>query len=88
MGKDKHAGPAKTNVARLLDKAGIGYELIPYEVDESNLAAEHVAAQLGEDIRRVSRLLCCRGSTPAEIPLAPMRRVILCALYRAMPRST
>ena len=22
----------KTNVARLLDKAGIGYELIPYEV--------------------------------------------------------
>ena len=29
----------KTNAARLLDKAGISYELIPYEVDENNLAA-------------------------------------------------
>ena len=26
----------KTNVARLLDKAKIAYELIPYEVDEKN----------------------------------------------------
>ena len=33
----------KTNAARLLDKAGISYELIPYEVDENNLAATHVA---------------------------------------------
>ena len=29
----------KTNAARLLDKAGIPYELIPYSVDEANLAA-------------------------------------------------
>ena len=27
----------KTNVARLLDKAKVAYELIPYEVDESDL---------------------------------------------------
>ena len=33
----------KTNAARLLDKAGISYELIPYEVDPENLAATHVA---------------------------------------------
>ncbi len=26
----------KTNVARLLDKAKVAYELIPYEVDESD----------------------------------------------------
>ena len=32
----------KTNAARLLDKAGIEYELIPYEVDENDLAAGHV----------------------------------------------
>lgn len=31
---------AKTNVARLLDKAKIAYELIPYEVDENDLSAE------------------------------------------------
>ena len=29
----------KTNAARLLDKAKIPYELIPYEVDENDLAA-------------------------------------------------
>ena len=33
----------KTNAARLLDKAKIAYELVPYEVDENNLAATHVA---------------------------------------------
>ena len=34
----------KTNAARLLDKAKISYELIPYEVDEDDLSAVHVAA--------------------------------------------
>ena len=34
----------KTNAARLLDKAKIAYELIPYEVDENDLSAIHVAA--------------------------------------------
>ena len=39
----------KTNAARLLDKAGIKYDLIPYEFDENDLAAQHVAA-VGKDI--------------------------------------
>jgi len=43
----------KTNVARLLDKAKVAYELIPYEVDESDLSAIHVAEQLGEDVNQV-----------------------------------
>lgn len=51
----------KTNAARLLDKAGIDYELIPYEVDEEHLAATHVAEQLGEDIARVFKTLVLRG---------------------------
>ncbi|MBR0298927.1 MAG: Cys-tRNA(Pro) deacylase [Bacteroidales bacterium] len=51
----------KTNAARLLDAAGIKYELIPYEVDESNLAADHVAEQLGEDIDLVFKTLVLRG---------------------------
>ena len=33
----------KTNAARLLDAADIQYELIPYEVDESDLGAQHIA---------------------------------------------
>ena len=43
----------KTNAARLLDKAKIIYELIPYEVDENDLSAVHVAASLGENIERL-----------------------------------
>ncbi|MBQ9309314.1 MAG: Cys-tRNA(Pro) deacylase [Bacteroidales bacterium] len=52
---------AKTNAARLLDAAGIRYELVPYEVDENNLDAGHVAAQLGEDIDQVFKTLVLRG---------------------------
>lgn len=51
----------KTNAARLLDAAGIKYELIPYEVDENNLDAGHVAAQLGEDLDCVFKTLVLRG---------------------------
>ena len=51
----------KTNAARLLDKAGIAYDLIPYTVDENNLAAEHVAHELGENIEQVFKTLVLRG---------------------------
>lgn len=51
----------KTNAARLLDQAHVGYELVPYEVDENNLAADHVAASLGEDIRQVFKTLVLHG---------------------------
>ena len=51
----------KTNVARLLDKAKISYELIPYEVDENDLSAIHVAASLGENIDQVFKTLILHG---------------------------
>ena len=51
----------KTNAARLLDKAKIEYSLIPYTVDENNLAATHVAEELGEDIATVFKTLVLRG---------------------------
>lgn len=51
----------KTNAARLLDKAQISYELVAYDVDEENLAATHVAEQLGEDISQVFKTLVLRG---------------------------
>ena len=52
---------AKTNAARLLDKAGIPYELIPYEVDEDNLAASHIAEQLSEPLEQVIKTLVLSG---------------------------
>lgn len=66
MGKEKHGVGTKTNVARLLDKAHIAYDLIPYEVDENNLAADHVAAELGEDINRVFKTLVLKGEFPGR----------------------
>ena len=51
----------KTNAARLLDKAKIAYELIPYEVDENDLSAIHVAASLGENIEQVFKTLVLHG---------------------------
>ena len=51
----------KTNAARLLDKAGIKYNLIPYEVDENDLAVQHVADCLGQDIERVFKTLILHG---------------------------
>ena len=59
----------KTNVARILDKQKISYELIPYVVDENDLGAQHVADSLGEPgfqvhpcSRRQDRLPHVRGS--------------------------
>lgn len=51
----------KTNVARLLDKAGIAYELISYVVDENDLSAVHVAEQLGENVEQVFKTLVLKG---------------------------
>jgi Cys-tRNA(Pro)/Cys-tRNA(Cys) deacylase len=51
----------KTNAARLLDSHKIPYELIPYQVEETDLGAQHVADQLHEDIRQVFKTLVLRG---------------------------
>ena len=51
----------KTNAARLLDKAKVKYELIPYEVDENDLSAVHVGESLGEDIEQVFKTLVLHG---------------------------
>ena len=51
----------KTNAARLLDSKKIPYELVPYEVDENDLSAIHVAAQLNEPLELVFKTLVLRG---------------------------
>lgn len=57
----------KTNAARLLDKAGLHYNLIPYEVDENDLAAQHVADSLGQDIAKVFKTLVLHGDKTGHI---------------------
>lgn len=51
----------KTNAARLLDRQKIAYKLIPYTVDENNLAAGHIAEELSEDINCVFKTLVLHG---------------------------
>ena len=57
----------KTNAARLLDKAGVPYKLIPYEFDENDLAAQHVADSLGQDIARVFKTLVLHGDRTGHV---------------------
>ena len=57
----------KTNAARLLDKDGISYNLIPYEFDENDLAAQHVADSLGQDIAMVFKTLVLHGDKTGHI---------------------
>lgn len=52
---------AKTNAVRLLDRDKVVYQLIPYEVDESDLSAIHVAEMLNEPIKRVFKTLVLKG---------------------------
>ena len=57
----------KTNAARLLDKAGVKYNLIPYDYDENDLAAQHVADSLGQDVARVFKTLVLHGDKTGHI---------------------
>jgi Cys-tRNA(Pro)/Cys-tRNA(Cys) deacylase len=51
----------KTNAARLLDRAKIKYELSSYGVDEGDLSAAHLAAELGQDLELIFKTLILRG---------------------------
>jgi Cys-tRNA(Pro)/Cys-tRNA(Cys) deacylase len=51
----------KTNAARILDSAGIRYEIRKYEVDENDLSAPHVAEAIGMPLEQVFKTLVARG---------------------------
>lgn len=61
----------KTNAARLLDRAGVAYRLVPYPVDEEHLEATHVAEVLGEDIRQVYKTLVLRAGKELFVCVIP-----------------
>lgn len=51
----------KTNVMRLLDKAGIPYEAREYQVDENDLSGSHAADMMGADHDSVYKTLVLKG---------------------------
>ena len=57
----------KTNAARLLDRLSIAYEIKEYDVDESDLSAEHVAETAGMDIGMIYKTLVGRGDRTGVI---------------------
>jgi Cys-tRNA(Pro)/Cys-tRNA(Cys) deacylase len=51
----------KTNAARILDQQGIAYDLLTYEVDPQDLAAERAAEKLQIPPAQVFKTLVARG---------------------------
>jgi Cys-tRNA(Pro)/Cys-tRNA(Cys) deacylase len=51
----------KTNAVRILDQHKITYELVEYEVDETDLSATTVARKLGQYVEQVFKTLVLRG---------------------------
>jgi Cys-tRNA(Pro)/Cys-tRNA(Cys) deacylase len=52
---------AKTNAARLLDQAGVYYELRQYPVEDEHLSAPQVAEAIGMPPEQVFKTLVARG---------------------------
>jgi|SRR5579871_175794 len=57
----KKPSDLKTNAVRLLDQAGIPYELRQYDVDENDLSAESVAGKVGLPQEQVFKTLIVQG---------------------------
>jgi Cys-tRNA(Pro)/Cys-tRNA(Cys) deacylase len=53
----------KTNVLRLLDTAGIAYEVKEYAVDEADLSGVHAAELLGLPAEMIFKTLVLRGAS-------------------------
>ena len=51
----------KTNAMRQLDAAKIPYDVLTYEVDESDLSGTHIAAQIGLPVPMVFKTLVAKG---------------------------
>ena len=51
----------KTNAMRMLSAAKISFEVMEYEVDESDLSGVHIAEQIGLPLGQVFKTLVARG---------------------------
>ncbi len=57
----------KTNAMRQLDAAKIPYEVLTYEVDESDLSGTHIAAEVGLPMEMVFKTLVAKGDKTGYI---------------------
>lgn len=61
----------KTNAIRLLEEAGIPFELREYEVDESDLSATTVAQKVGLEAAQTFKSLVARGENGVLLAIIP-----------------
>lgn len=67
----------KTNAMRRLDAAKIPYEVMEYEVDESDLSGMHIAEQIGLPPQMMFKTLVARGDKTGPLVLCiPVDREI------------
>ena len=57
----KNEKPLRTNATRILDGLGIEYEVLEYEVDESDLGAVKVASELGLSASKTMKTIVLKG---------------------------
>ena len=57
----------KTNAMRQLDAVGIPYEVLTYEVDESDLSGTHIAEQIGLPLPMVFKTLVAKGDKTGHV---------------------
>ena len=67
----------KTNAVRLLDNWGISYDLLEYEVNSEDLAAEGTAVKVGLPPEQVFKTLLVRGDRTSSILLGLPRNFLL-----------
>lgn len=53
--------PVKTNAMRMLEKAGLVFRVVTYEVDEEDLSGVHVAQTCGLPVEQVFKTLVVHG---------------------------
>jgi Cys-tRNA(Pro)/Cys-tRNA(Cys) deacylase len=63
--------PAKTNAVRLLEAAGISFELAPYDLGAREFSAEAVAEVLGLAPGRVFKTLAAHGALSTCLAVVP-----------------
>lgn len=51
----------KTNAMRLLESEGIDFQVLEYEVDESDLSGEHAAELVGYPVEQIFKTLVLKG---------------------------
>lgn len=67
----------KTNAMRMLDKAKIKYEILEYEVDESDLSGVHIADEVGLEYAMVFKTLVALGDKTGPLVICiPVDREI------------